>query len=143
MINADTGAILQSFSTLRAVVGAITPVPDSNGFMQYAYAADAGGNLYRLSGASEGAAIGTTTPGTSAWNLTHIAALGCDDGTTTCARNRKFLFGPDVVEVNGGYALLVGSGDREKPLGSGTYGASNAVSNNSVSYTHLTLPTKA
>ncbi|MFM7786520.1 MAG: hypothetical protein ACKPE6_18060, partial [Gammaproteobacteria bacterium] len=130
VINSDTGAILQSFSTLRAVVGAITPVPDSNGFMQYAYAADAGGNLYRLSGASAGAAIGTTTPGTSAWTLTHIAALGCDDGSTTCARNRKFLFGPDVVEVSGGYALLVGSGDREKPLGSGTYGASNAVSNN-------------
>jgi type IV pilus assembly protein PilY1 len=30
--------------------------------------------------------------------------------------NRKFLSAPDVVEQNGVYHLLIGSGDREKPL---------------------------
>ena len=30
--------------------------------------------------------------------------------------NRKFLSPPDVVEQDGVYHLLIGSGDREKPL---------------------------
>jgi type IV pilus assembly protein PilY1 len=46
---------------------------------------------------------------------TKIASLGCDD-TSSCVANRKFLFSPDVVEKDGVYYLLVGSGDREKPI---------------------------
>ncbi len=128
VIDSNTGVLLKTFNTTRGVAGAVTVVPDADGLISYAYAADTGGNLYRISGASAGAAIGTTAP--SSWNITRIAALGCDDGTTTCTRNRKFLFGPDVVPITGGgYAVLVGTGDREKPLGAGTYGASNAVQN--------------
>jgi type IV pilus assembly protein PilY1 len=47
--------------------------------------------------------------------MTPIASLGCDT-LAPCADNRKFMFGPDVVEENGMYVLLLGSGDREKPL---------------------------
>jgi len=46
-----------------------------------------------------------------AWEITKIAALG---GTGTSAR--KFLFGPDVVTEGGINYVLLGSGDREKPL---------------------------
>jgi type IV pilus assembly protein PilY1 len=55
--------------------------------------------------------------------------LGCDDVTTTCTANRKFLFGPDVVKVPGSdkLGILVGSGDREKPLLA--YGAAAGVQN--------------
>jgi type IV pilus assembly protein PilY1 len=53
--------------------------------------------------------------------MTKIASLGCDTASdvspsATCAMNRKFMFAPDIVEKNGEYYLLVGSGDREKPL---------------------------
>jgi type IV pilus assembly protein PilY1 len=128
VIDSNTGVLLKTFTTVRGVAGAITPVTDNNGLLTYAYAADTGGNLYRISGASAADPIGSTAP--SNWNITRIAALGCDDGGSSCTRNRKFLFGPDVVAIpGGGYAALIGSGDREKPLGSGTYGASNNVQN--------------
>ncbi len=128
VIDSNTGVLLKTFTTLRGVAGGITAVTDANGFITYAYAADTGGNLYRISGESAGDSIGDTSPGN--WNITRIASLGCDDGSTTCTRNRKFLFAPDVVSLpGGGYAVLIGSGDREKPLGSVTYGASNAVQN--------------
>jgi len=53
--------------------------------------------------------------------MTKIASLGCDSAGVTspsvgCPMNRKFMFAPDVVEKSGIYYLLMGSGDREKPL---------------------------
>jgi type IV pilus assembly protein PilY1 len=47
--------------------------------------------------------------------MTKIASLGCSN-TATCAANRKFMFAADAVVQNGIYTLLLGSGDREKPL---------------------------
>ena len=37
--------------------------------------------------------------------------------TTSTRTNRKFMYVPDVVEKDGTYYLMIGSGDREKPLG--------------------------
>jgi len=106
VLDAGTGAQLNSFVTDRAVAGEVTIVNDSLGLARIAYAADLGGNVYRI-------AIGDATPGS--WSMTKIASLGCDT-VTTCTPNRKFMFGPDVVEDNGVYVVLLGSGDREKPL---------------------------
>lgn len=79
---------------------------------------DLGGNVYRISGATAGAEIGSTAP--DSWTMTKIAVLG---GTGT--DNRKFMFRPDiVVNSTGGYSILAGSGDREKPLLSYTAAAS-------------------
>lgn len=58
--------------------------------------------------------------------MSKIAALGCDTAGT-CTNNRKFMFAPDVVADLGGYVLLLGTGDREKPLNS--YTATAAVNN--------------
>lgn len=131
VLNADTGALLQTFDTDRAVIGEVFIVPDSTGLLaKYAYAVDLGGNIYRISGASATAQIGTTAPSQTAgagWTLTKIASLGCST-PGTCTGNRKFMFLPDVVEPTPGtYNILVGSGDREKPLAgySGAYGVSN------------------
>jgi type IV pilus assembly protein PilY1 len=130
VLNADTGALLQSFSTDRAVVGDVTLVTDtSTGMLKYAYATDMGGNVYRISGSTANVSIGATAPSTTAgqgWTLTKIASLGCDT-TATCNANRKFEYAPDVVYDNGEYVILVGSGDREKPLSS--YAATYAVTN--------------
>lgn len=117
VLDANTGALLKTFDTARSVVADMTVVLDSSGMAQYAYTADMGGNLYRIT-------IGADEP--AAWGLTKIASLGCST-VDTCASNRKFLYAPDVVDDNGTLVLLVGSGDREKPLKSYTnaYGVSN------------------
>jgi type IV pilus assembly protein PilY1 len=121
ILNAQTGAILKTFSTERPVPGAVTVVPIGDSIdsgIMYAYGVDTGGNIYRIHGGTVAAPapIGTAHPST--WEMTKIASLGCDD-TSSCTANRKFLFGPDVVrdeKTAGQLAILVGSGDREKPL---------------------------
>ncbi|MCY1409140.1 Neisseria PilC beta-propeller domain protein [compost metagenome] len=124
VLDADTGALLKSFNTLRGVVGDISLLNDSTGRLSFAYAADLGGNLYRISGATANTPIGNTVP--ADWTITRIAALGCDSPSSDCSANRKFFFGPDVVVDGGDILLLVGSGDREKPLLSFTGAASVA-----------------
>jgi type IV pilus assembly protein PilY1 len=84
------------------------------GLAKWAYAADLGGNVYRIgSGVGTNAEFGATAP--SSWTMTKIASLGCD--TAGCTANRKFMMPLDVViDLDGNYHILVGSGDREKPL---------------------------
>lgn len=110
VLNANTGTLLRAspLPTDRGVVGDVIVVPDSEtGMAKFAYAADLGGNVYRID-------IGNAAP--ASWTITKIASLGCDD-VDSCEANRKFLYGPDVVEeVDGTIYLLLGSGDREKPL---------------------------
>ncbi|WGT65843.1 pilus assembly protein [Variovorax paradoxus] len=118
VLDGSTGNVLKTFNTDRGVTGEVTVVNDSAGLAKLAYAADLGGNVYRIK-------IGSAAPGS--WEMTKIASLGCATTTATCTPNRKFMFGPDVVEDNGMNVLLLGSGDREKPLRS--YSAALSVSN--------------
>jgi type IV pilus assembly protein PilY1 len=135
VINGVTGAIEREFTEpLRAVPGAVTVVPVSKDDpkIKFAYAADTGGNVYRISGAIDGAGVAAPIGSTPVadWQITQIASLGCSNATTSCNPNRKFLFGPDVVEPDDGSAelyVLLGSGDREKPLLA--YGGAASVSN--------------
>jgi len=114
VLNADTGALLTTLTTTtdgsiiqRGIIADVVIVPDSStGLAKYAYAADLGGNVYRVD-------IGTNAPAN--WTITKIASLGCAT-TASCSNNRKFMFAPDIVPDNGAYDLLLGSGDREKPL---------------------------
>ena len=105
VLDADTGALLKTLNTDRSVVADVALVPDATGAAMYAYAVDMGGNVYRID-------IGTDAPAN--WTINKIAALGCSSGTS-CTSSRKFMFAPDVLFENGGYTLLLGSGDREKP----------------------------
>ncbi|HUG73107.1 MAG TPA: hypothetical protein VMK82_06775, partial [Steroidobacteraceae bacterium] len=66
-----------------------------------------GGNIYRVTMGDN------VAPGS--WTMVKIASLGCDT-TAACTDNRKFLFAPDVLADGNGYIVLLGSGDREKPL---------------------------
>lgn len=120
VMDATTGGLLQALETESSVIGDVVVVPDSDGNAKYAYAADLGGNVYRISGVDANTAIGSTSPG--AWTITKIAAFG-----GSAADNRKFMFGPDIVDENGTYVLLLGSGDREKPLES--YNEATSVKN--------------
>ncbi|SFP81955.1 type IV pilus assembly protein PilY1 [Nitrosomonas cryotolerans] len=109
VLDADSGVLLKAFPTNRSVVGDITIVTNViTGLADYAYAADTGGNLYRIT-------MGSAAP--ESWTMTRIAALGCS--TTHCpggVANRKFLFAPEVVVTPDFNAVLIGSGDREHPL---------------------------
>lgn len=112
VLDANTGVMLKRFSTERGVVGDVVVVKNSIGMANYIYASDLGGNIYRVSGAAD-APIGLVNP--TLWVMTHIASLGCRD-TSSCTANRKFMFGPDVLVDGSTHTLLLGSGDREKPL---------------------------
>ena len=113
--DAATGTRLKKFDTERGVIGDVFIVSDpATGIALWAYAADLGGNVYRISGNDANTPFENTTPGN--WTITKIADLGCSS-TSACTGNRKFMFMPDIVEKNGTYYLLLGSGDREKPLG--------------------------
>ena len=115
VMDADSGSLLKSFSTDRPVVGDLTFVRNSAGMATFGYAADLGGNLYRISGNTANTAIGANGP--ADWTITKIASLGCAT-TVVCSSppNRKFIYGPDVVVDGVNNILLLGSGDREKPL---------------------------
>ena len=117
VIDANTGVVVKSFDTDRGVIAEQLVVPGSAGLAKYAYTADLGGNVYRMT-------FGTGGPTT--WTITKIASLGCDT-ITPCTANRKFMFVPSVVANGDVYTVMLGSGDREKPIS--YYAASGAVTN--------------
>lgn len=130
VLNAATGELVHTLDTERAVPGKITPVTvsDFDQRLKFAYAADTGGNVYRISGSTAGDPIGSTPP--TGWTITKIGDFGCDaTATATCTAQRKFLFGPDVVRIPSSTQLgvFLGSGDREKPVID--YGGAAAVDN--------------
>ncbi|MES2634642.1 MAG: pilus assembly protein PilY [Pseudomonadota bacterium] len=125
VVNADTGALVKTFNTggVRGVIADVTFVRDSLGQVVYAYAADLGGDIYRITFAST---IAT-------WTMDKIASLGCAT-ITACDAPRKFMFAPSVVQnTDGSYQIMIGSGDREKPLL--TYAVTSSVSNYFFSFT--------
>jgi len=121
ILDADTGTLLKTLGgdaddgdlISRGVVADVVVVPGATGLAKMAYVADLGGNVYRIN-------IGEDAP--ADWTITKIASLGGTD-----ANARKFMFAPDVVLDNGKYVLLIGSGDREKPLNS--YSGATGVAN--------------
>jgi len=106
VLDASSGAALNTFSTTRAVIADVAIVPDASGLAIYGYVVDLGGNIYRIN-------MGSNAP--ASWTMNQVASLGCAT-PASCTANRKFMFAPDVVLQNGVYTLLLGSGDREKPL---------------------------
>lgn len=121
VLDASDGTLLKTFNTTRSVVGDVTVVPNSStGLAEYAYLADTGGNVYRIT-------FGAESP--TNWAFTQIASLGCGtpSGCAGGTSNRKFLFGPEVVVAPTFNAVLMGSGDREHPLNSNT--ATTSVNN--------------
>lgn len=105
VIDAATGTLLKALSTDRSVPADITPVDsDYDGYVDVAYAVDTAANVYRID-------IGSSEP--SAWTISKIASLGC---TTSAACARKFLHAPEVVSGSSFNSVLVGSGNRERPL---------------------------
>ena len=107
VLKAFTGELLRAFTlpaTGRAIPADVTLVDsDFDTYVDRAYAVDLGGAIYRIDFEPN------SNTGPTDWTLTTLATLGASGG-------KKFFFSPDVVVTNQYTAVLVGSGDREKPL---------------------------
>ena len=104
VLDAFDGSLIKKFATDRSVPADVAVIDsDADGFVDRAYAVDVGGNLYRVDFES------ASQSSSNVWGIYKVAALA---GSGT----RKFFFPPDVVLTRSFVALLVGSGDREKPL---------------------------
>jgi type IV pilus assembly protein PilY1 len=109
VVDALTGALVKQFLTAANGTDVMsTSVPsdvavldiDRDGFVNRAYVGDMAGNVWRMD-LDDGSA---TNPSTG-WTLNKIASLGA----------YKFFYPPDVVASGSFSAVLIGSGDREKP----------------------------
>lgn len=120
VLNALTGALLKSFVALdsaaaptnitRSVAADVNLVDsDYDGKVDRAYAVDLGGQVYRIDFESPAGDLPAN------WTIHKVADLS--GGTST---GRKFFYAPDAVLTKDFTALMVGSGDREKPLLSAT-----------------------
>jgi hypothetical protein len=106
ILDGDTGRVISSFSTDRPVAADVAMVDVNNdGSPDYLYAADTGGNIYRVD------FVDRITHGTLAkegWTMRKVAF--------TAGGGRKFLFAPALLPAGGKVYLALGSGDREHPL---------------------------
>ena len=80
---------------------------NGDGFVDRAYAADLGGNIWRI----DFEPASGNTP--ASWQVNLFAALG---GASTDATKRKFFFPPDAVATSKFTAVMDVTGDREHPL---------------------------
>jgi len=106
VLDAYSGSPLRTFVTSRSVPADIALIDsDFDGYIDRAYAVDLGGALYRIDFET------AVTSGPATWTMYQLADLS--GGTSS---PRKFFFGPDVIVTRAFAALMLGSGDREKPL---------------------------
>jgi len=101
VIDADTGQELAFFATQRSVPGDVSLISITTvGVVDHAYAADTGGNVYRID-------FGSSGPST--WTMHRVAY--------TNGAGRKFLYAPALLAAPGNQVYVaLGSGDREHPL---------------------------
>jgi type IV pilus assembly protein PilY1 len=106
VLDAISGNALRTFVVSRSVPADVSLIDsDFDGYIDRGYAVDMGGTMYRMDFET------ALASGPSDWTIYPVADLS--GGTSS---PRKFFFGPDVVVTRSFAALLVGSGDREKPL---------------------------
>lgn len=98
---------------------------NGDGYIDRLYAADTGGNIWRVDLEPNG--YSSSSNGPSTWRVTQLAALGCSTGACASGTTpRKFFFPPEMVPTGQYHAVLIGSGDREHPLYSnGSYSVVN------------------
>lgn len=107
ILNANTGSIIASFSTTRSVAADVSLIDiDRDGYVDYAYAADTGGNIYRINFIDNPSTRSSLS--STAWAINRVAY--------TNGSGRKFLYAPALFYSGYKVYLAIGSGDREHPL---------------------------
>jgi Tfp pilus tip-associated adhesin PilY1 len=119
VLDASTGAVIAHFTTDRSVPAEVSLVDmNFDGFVDYAYAADTGGNLYRISFVNGPSSLQPLS--SAGWTITKVAS--------TSGAGRKFLYGPALLPNSHMVYLALGTGDREHPL-QGQYPYTTPVTN--------------
>ncbi|WP_167399098.1 pilus assembly protein [Ectopseudomonas oleovorans] len=112
VLDAASGAVLRGPADLPTdapVVAEVATVDmDFNGTVDFAYAADAAGGLYRINFATLNENGSITALAQSAWSITKIA--------NTLDTTRRFLNRPTVAVLRDSVYVTLGSGNRERPL---------------------------
>lgn len=118
VVDAVSGSMLRfiDFGASAGHVAAdLVPIDtNSDGFSDVIYAADTLGNLWRVN-LSDPSLAGTQTQAN--WTVTHVAKVADWSDST---RKRKFLYAPDIVTFDKYNIVLIGTGNREKPLDTST-----------------------
>jgi type IV pilus assembly protein PilY1 len=108
VLDAATGALLKSFATTRSVAADVAVIDvNSDGYIDNAYAADTGGNIYRIDFTS-GPGGNYAAASSASWAMHRVAY--------TNGAGRKFLFSPALLANGSMVFVALGSGDREHPL---------------------------
>ncbi|MFH1044303.1 MAG: PilC/PilY family type IV pilus protein [Pseudomonadota bacterium] len=118
-IDAATGALITSFATERSVVGDVNLIDLNNdGLVDYAYAADTGGNIYRIDFIASPTTLVALpcTPTCLADNQTVTTQWYFRKVAYTNGGGRKFLFGAGLFPHGTSTYVALVSGDREHPL---------------------------
>jgi type IV pilus assembly protein PilY1 len=109
VLDSSDGSVIARFATTRSVPAPVALLDtDFDGYVDRAYAADAGGNVYRIDFET---AAGDGNP--AGWTIRTFATL--DGGA-----GRKFFYAPDIVHTSLFTAVMLGSGNRERPLATTT-----------------------
>lgn len=107
VLDADTGAVIRSFTTVGSVIADVSFVDvDNDGYVDYGYALDTGGNVYRINFADP--ANGNAPLASADWTIQRIAY--------TSGGGRKFQWTPGLLPSGGKVFMAFASGDRERPL---------------------------
>lgn len=105
VLDADDGHVVASFSTLKSVAADVSLVDiNQDGKVDAAYAADTGGNIYRINFTDPATYVPRVS---SSWTITRVAY--------TNGGSRKFLFAPALLPYQNKVYVAIGSGDREHP----------------------------
>jgi Tfp pilus tip-associated adhesin PilY1 len=112
ILDATTGQLLMHLDTDAPVVSELAPIDiNFDGYMDFAYAADVAGNLYRVNFSTMNGSnpeTGLTALAEDEWTIDKIASTADDE--------RRFYNAPTVAAFQGVVVVTVGSGDRERPL---------------------------
>ncbi len=110
----DPGATAGRFVADMTAVDA-----NGDGFIDVLYAVDTRGNIWRINTTNPNAGYAAYNT-VADWPINKIATVG---DWTTASERRKFMYSPSVVMLGTQATVLVGTGDREKPLASGSAAA--------------------
>ena len=107
VVDANSGALIRTFTTAGSVSADVALADvNTDGSVDYAYASDTTGNIYRIDFSDTSGA----TLASGGWEIRKVAY--------TAGSGRKFLYPPALFNTVGKMYLALGSGDREHPLAS-------------------------
>lgn len=118
-VDAKTGRIIRNYPTTRGVTGDVSLELSATREIERVYAGDLGGNLYRIEVGGYSYDETAVPPDTyTNWTSNASAASIKLASLSETNQARKFMYGPNVTRYRGVNYVMIGSGDREHPLGS-------------------------